>query len=95
MEPDFERLAIEVAERARNGASVETIVRQLRDDGLDMSDSMFAIKKSGIMSAAEAKRAVLRSEVWTQEAAAAIELHEVLLDHLKEAKIIDQTNGSR
>lgn len=75
MNESVQEIEDHLREHARSGASIEAMVRMLRDAGFSQVRSMRLLANVGIMTFGEAKEVVANSPSWTDNA----DTHETLV----------------
>lgn len=78
----YDELVSEIRSRAREGANIEDTIRFMRESGLDVMDSIMALKDAKLLGANDAKRAVFKSAVWADAIEPYQGLHDVLIEEI-------------
>lgn len=77
----YDEVVAEISNRIRE-ESVEAVIRFMREAGLDVTDSITALKDAGILSTNDAKLAVFKSEAWADTIEPYKEFHAALIEEV-------------
>ncbi len=81
-EMSYRETVSEVSNRVRAGADVEQVIRFMRDSGLDVMDSIMALKDAKVLSGHDAKLAVFQSPIWADTIGSYDEFHNALISEI-------------